>query len=181
MDADPSDATPEFDDWEAPDALFGDRPIRERLLDVALGLREPTRVATVAERADCDPETAREYLRWFADAGIVDEQSGRPVRYEVNRSYLRWRRVEAIRREHTTEEIAAELSELVADLAAYRERFDAPNPEAVSLLDAADGEAVEETWRALSDWKTARERADLLDAARRRDGGVSDTPHSVDV
>lgn len=204
MDADHGRAPPEFEDWEEPETLLSDRPIRERLLDVALQLREPTAVSTVAERADCDPETAREYLRWFTDVGVVDEHPGRPVAYEANRSYLRWRRVEAIRREHTAEEIAAELDEVTADLSLYRERFDASHPDDVSVFDAADAGAadarvnaadaeagdadartdaeddVADTWRALSDWKTARERAELLDAARRRGADSSRGPVRAD-
>jgi hypothetical protein len=101
----PNGDMPDFTDWEDPETLLMDRPIRERLFDVVLQLREPTAVAAVAERADCDTETARDYFDWFATMGLVREYSGRPVRYALNPSYLRWRRVERIRRTHTDEEL----------------------------------------------------------------------------
>jgi hypothetical protein len=75
---------PPVDEWESPSELFDGGPVRERIRNVVLQLREPTKVSTVAERADCDPETAREYLEWFAEMGIVRSHEGRPVRYERN-------------------------------------------------------------------------------------------------
>lgn len=158
-----TDDVPAFDEWEPPEALFSDAPIRERMLDVIVGLRTPTTVTEVAQRVDCDPETARDYLGWFAEMGIVREFPGRPVRYELSRSYLRWRRVERIREAFTEEEIVEELASTRDRIEAFRERFDANHPDDVSLLSVDD---VEDTWEALSTWQTALDRAALLDAAR---------------
>lgn len=165
----PDEEPPDFDDWEDPESLFADLPIRERMLDVALQLREPTTVAEVAERVDCDTETAREYLRWFAEMGFVREHEGRPTRYERNQSYLQWRRIEQIRAEYSEREIVAELQRALDSATEFRERFDADDPDAVSLLDAEDSAEVEATWEALSAWRTVERRAELLDAARRGD------------
>lgn len=162
----PNETPPEFDDWEDPRSLLTGEPIRERMLDAIVQLREPTTVATVADRVDCATETARDYLEWFRAMGMVRRYDGRPIRYEVNRSYLRWRRVERIRTEFTDEEIRAELEDALEAVSEFRERFGADDPDAVSLLDVAD-EDREDTWEALSAWKTARSRAALLDAARR--------------
>lgn len=164
-----SEEPPDFGDWEDPESLLTDLPIRERMLDVVLQLQEPTAVAEVAEQVGCDTETARDYLQWFAEMGLVREREGRPTRYEPNRSYLRWRRVERIRAGYSEEEIVAELKRVLETVAEYRERFDADDPDAVSLVDAADGQDAEATWEALSAWKTAAKRAELLDAARRGD------------
>jgi predicted ArsR family transcriptional regulator len=163
----PDEEPPEFDDWDSPEAVLTDGPIRERLLDVLLQVREPTRVATIAERVDCDPETAREYLRWFASLGIAREHAGRPVRYERNESYLFWRRVERIRERYSEEGIVEELSAAVEAIESFRDRFDAESPGAVSLVDSDGEETVEARWEALSEWKTLERRAALLDAARR--------------
>lgn len=167
----PNVSPPDFDEWESPDSLLTDGPIRERLLDVVVQLREPTTVSTVAERADCDTETARDYLEWFATAGIVREHEGRPVRYERNESYLRWRRIEAIRREYTETELVAELEGAIERLREYRERFDAERPADVSLLgiDETDERPLADVWEELSQWQTLRRRAELLDAARREE------------
>lgn len=178
---DPGERSPNFDAWEELDSLLTDHPIRERMLDAVFQLREPTAVAVVADRIDCDTETARDYLEWFADAGIVREHPGRPVRYELNRSYLRWRRIERIRTEYADEEIVAELETALETLQDYREQFGAPHPDEVSLLEVADTDDITEAWEALSEWKTVRNRAELLDAARRDEPGTGRTPDRIDV
>lgn len=178
---DGEEAAPDFEAWDDAETLLKDRPTRERLLDVVLQLRTPTKVATIAERADCNTETARDYLKWFAEMGMVRERSGRPVEYELNSSYLRWRRIERIREELDEAEIVAELEDTMEEIETYRERFDADSPDAVSLLDAANAGAVEERWDALSSWKTAIRRAELLDAARRTTSGTDTGSQHVDA
>ena len=178
---DPDERPPDFDAWEEPDSLLTDRPIRERMLDTVFQLREPTAVAIVADRINCDTETARDYLEWFADAGIVREHPGRPVRYELNRSYLRWRRIERIRTEYADEEIVAELETALATIQDYREQFEASHPDEVSLLEVADTDDITGVWEALAGWKTVRNRAELLDAARRDEPETGRTPDRIDV
>lgn len=167
---------PDFSALEDPETVVKGGPIRERLLDVILQVREPTKVSRIAELADCDTETAREYLGWFAEMGMVGEIEGRPVQYERNDSYWRWRRVERIRDEYTTAELVEELAATMDEIEGYRERFGAETPDAVSLT-ADHGLSVEAAWDALSEWQTLERRASLLDAARRSsdpdDGRVS--------
>ena len=62
---DGEDSSTDLDELESPDSLLKGGPIRERLLDVVVGLRTPTKVSTIANIADCDTETARDYLEWF--------------------------------------------------------------------------------------------------------------------
>lgn len=160
---------PDFDTWESPEDLLKGGSTRERMLDVVMQLREPTKVSEIAERADCDTETARDYLEWFTEMGMVCELSGRPVRYERNDSYLTWRRVEQIRQQYSEAEIVDRLEDTLAAVEAYRQRFDAESPDRVSLVAASREDAVADVWEAVSDWKTLEERAALLDAARRDD------------
>ena len=163
---------PDFTDWEDPvDAVTGGST-RERMLDVIVQLRDPRKVSTIAERADCDTETARDYCQWFAELGMVREIDGRPVRYERNDRYFEWRQIERLRSELSTEEIVAELADVTDQLSTYRERFDADSPAAVSLRTGTD-ESVEERWEALSEWHTLERRAELLDAARQQQGTAS--------
>lgn len=163
----PDEKPPDFDGWDDPETVLTGGPIRERLLDVVLQLREPTKVSTIADGADCDTETAREYLTWFTSMGIVREHAGRPVRYERNNSYLSWRRVERIRQEYTEREIVEELEDALAELEEYRDRYDASSPDELSLVELSLERPVEELWEELSAWKTVERRAELLDAARR--------------
>lgn len=176
----PDEKPPDFDAWEDPETVLKDGPIRERLLDVVLQLREPTKVSVIADRADCDTETAREYLEWFTSMGIVREQAGRPVRYERNDSFLRWRRVERIRQRCSEREIVDELEGMIAELQTYRERFDAESPDELSVVDSSTEMAVEELWEELSEWKALEQRAELLDAAR-RESASGGSPGRVDV
>ncbi|WP_158059540.1 DUF7342 family protein [Halorussus halophilus] len=163
---DPNEEPPDFTDWDAPEAVLKGGPIRERLLSVILQLRTPTKVADIADQADCDTETARDYLKWFTSMGMTREIPGRPVRYERNESYLQWRRIEQIREQYSETEIVEELTATMEELEAYRARFDADNPDEVSLVDETGESSVEELWDAVSEWKTLEERAELLDTAR---------------
>jgi predicted ArsR family transcriptional regulator len=169
----PDEEPPDFDALDSPEEVLKGGPTRERVLDVVLQLREPTAVSTIAERADCDTETARDYLEWFTEMGVVREHAGRPVQYERNDSFLRWRRIESIRQEYTQPEIVELLQETVDAAARYREQFDADTPDQVSLADATDEETVAERWEALSEWQTLETRAELLDAARRESASTS--------
>lgn len=177
----PSDDPPDFTNFDSPEAVLKDRPIRERLFDVILQVREPTKVSTIADRADCGTETARDYLDWFESIGIVQEYPGRPAQYERNDAYFRWRRVEQIRSAHSNEEIREKLTDALDRLAEYRERFDAEHPNAVSLVELSRDLSTEEAWEALSEWKTLQQRAELLDAARRDDGQSSGLAGRIDA
>jgi len=158
---------PDFSDWDdLGDALKGGST-RERMLDVIVQLREPRKVSTIANQADCDTETARDYLRWFAEMGMVRELSERPVLYARNESYFRWRQIERIQSQYTTEEIVAELAEITAQLNTYRDEFEADSPDEVSLREDTDT-SIETRWEKLSEWQTLEQRAELLDVARRQ-------------
>jgi hypothetical protein len=176
---DADEKPPDFDVWESPAEMLKGGPTRERMLDVVIQVREPTKVSMIAERADCDTETARDYLEWFTEMGIVRELPGRPVRYERNESYLQWRRVEQIREQYSESEIVERLKDTLDAAGEYRDQFDAASPNEVSLVDASRDGEIEDIWEAVSEWKTLEERAALLDAARgderssRRDGRVN--------
>jgi len=73
------------------------------------------------------------------------------------------------------------LSDVLEEIDAYRERFDADAPEDVSLVEASQSMSTEAAWKALSEWETLERRAELLDAARRGHEAGVDTPRSADV
>ena len=166
------ESPPDLDELESPDSLLKGGPIRERLLDVVAGLRTPTKVSEIAEFADCDTETARDYLEWFDEMGLVRRHDGRPVRYERNDAYFQWRRINRIREEYSKQEIVDALGDAIEKIEDYRAQFDAEDPNEVSLVEASRDMTTEEAWEALSKWKTLERNAALLDAAR-RDSPVS--------
>lgn len=172
---------PDFEAWDAPAEVVEGDTIRERMLDAVVQLRSPSKVSTIADVAGCDTETAREYLEWFAEMGVVRKVSRQPARYERNESYLWWRRVERIRERYSEEEIVSELATTAKRIEEYRERFDAETPASVSLVDADRDATVEETWNAVSDWQTLERRAKLLDAARRNGSASGGTVGRMDA
>jgi predicted ArsR family transcriptional regulator len=175
------ESPPDLDELESPDALVESGPIRERLLDVVTGLRTPTKVAEIADLADCDTETARDYLEWFDEMGMVHRHDGRPVRYERNDAYFQWRRIDRIREEYAEREIVEALADTIERIEDYRVQFDADDPGEVSLVEASQDMATEEAWEALSEWKTLERRAALLDAARRDRPDASSKPDHIDA
>ena len=175
------ESPPDIDELESPESLLKGGPIRERLLDVVTGLRTPTKVSAIADLADCGTETARDYLAWFDEMGMVHRHDGRPVRYERNDAYFQWRRIDRIRDEYSEQEIVDLLTDTLDEIEAYRTQFDAADPNDVSLVDASQDRATEDAWEALSEWKTLEQRAALLDAARRDHPVSGSTPSHIDA
>lgn len=184
MDAPPDDVrreatdeeAPDFDEWDDPaDLVSGDRT-RDDFLDVALQLREPTPISEIAERAGRGEDSAREYMAFFESIGVVRKFAGRPVRYQLNRNYLRWRRVERLRNEYTERELIERLTEMDEIVETYSDRFDAASPADVSLTEYADetDRDTESVWQDLSDWKSAEVRRALLESALQSNDPISD-------
>ena len=180
---DGEESPPALDGLQSPESLLKGGPIRERLLDVVIGVRTPTKVSTIADRAGCDTETAREYLRWFDEMGMVRQHDGRPVQYERNDAYFRWRRIDRLREEYTDGELVDTLTDVLEAIEAYRIQFGADHPEEVSLVDATREQdlSTEAAWEALSEWETRERQAALLDAARRESPRSRGNVDPVDV
>lgn len=168
----PSEVPGLADEWsERTDA----QSTRERVYAVALQLYEPTRVATVAERADVSKETAREYLRWFAEIGLVTHDAESPDLFSRNEAYFEWRRIQRLQ-SRPTEELERELKQLTASEREYRDRYDADGPSAVDALEHADYDELESVWMELQEWRTVRRRIRELEQARRNGDGSSKAP-----
>lgn len=161
----PSAEPPDVAELESPAEVLNDHPVRARLFDVVLQLREPTQVAVIADRAHCDIETARDDLDWFEFLGIVKGSRDHATQYERNDAYFQWRRVEQLRSTHSNEEIREQLTDVRKQLETYRERFDVDGPADISLDELDRDLTTEAAWEALSEWKTLQQRAALLDAA----------------
>ncbi len=180
---DGDESPPDLDALESSESLLKDAPTRERLLDVVVGLRMPTKVSTIAEYADCDSETARDYLEWFDEMGMVHRHGGRPVRYERNDAYFEWRRIDRIREEYSEQEIVDALGDTLEQIEDFRAQFDTTHPDEVSLVNATQEQnlSTEAAWEALSEWETLEQQAALLDAARRNKSVPGSKPGPVDA
>lgn len=147
------------------------KTVRERIYETVLGLREPTTVSEVAERAACSVESARNHLGWFAEIGIVERAGeGRPARFRRNEAYFRWKRADDLRREHTAAELDARLEIFLERDRAYQDQYGTSDPAGVNVFDHADPgdhEALEAVHRDVNDWLTVREEARTVEEARR--------------
>jgi predicted transcriptional regulator len=168
--AEQDEETPVFEDWEEPSSVVSGDRTRDDFLDVALQLREPATVSEIAERADRGEDSAREYMRFFAEIGVVERVTERPELYRTDRDYLRWRQVRRVNQEHEPEEIAEMLSEVTGRVERYRDEFGVELPEEVSVSEYAEehNEGVEEVWQKLAEWKTDAERRRIFDEALKK-------------
>lgn len=161
-DSPPTDSLDIAGDWEATREA---KSARDRVYEVAIQLYDPERVATVAERADCAKETARDYLRWMADARIVLREGDNPETYRRNESYFEWKRVFELQK-LPEDELSTRLSTLTEREADLREQYDADDPKNVDALEHADYPDVEAVWDDLREWEAVREEIRFIERAR---------------
>lgn len=163
--SDPSGDPPDFED------PFGEEDVEQRIYAVVIQTREPTDARTIAEQVECDPKTARKYLRWFAQLGIVTEHEGHPVTYERNDSYFEWRRVNELAATHSREALQEKVRELSERIQNYEQRYDASTPAEVDAVEAADSDthgSIDDVYGDLGDWETARRRRRHYERARQQ-------------
>jgi len=154
---------------------FSGDDVEQRIYGTILQTREPTTVSAIAEQVDCDPKTARKYLGWFDDLGIVTRHDGHPTTYERNDAYFEWRRINQLAAEHSIEKLQDRVRELTMRIAEYEETYDAASPaavDAVAFAESSDERTIDEVYSDLADWATAREDRERHERARQqRTGG----------
>ncbi|QKY20689.1 hypothetical protein B4589_009975 [Halolamina sp. CBA1230] len=150
--------------WEAERTTF------QRVYDVVTGTAEYTTATEIADRAACSTTGARDALSQLVEMRIAEQRGDRPTEYRRNDSYLRWKRIERLAEDHTAAALREELDALVEEDESLQERFDAPDPDAVSpaVFDDADHEGVHDRWDALSRWRTVREDLGVIQRAIHR-------------
>lgn len=139
---------------------------RDRVYAAALQLYEPTRVKEVASAADVSKETARDYLQWFTDIGMLRQVDESPDAFVRNEAYFRWRRIQRLQTQSPAA-LDEELAQLTDREQTYRDQFGADDPDEVDALEHAEYADLESVWRDLRDWETIRRRIRDLEAARR--------------
>lgn len=159
-----------MDTESAADQWAADQTTFQRVYETVLGTSEFVSADTIAERARCSETAARETLSQLVEMGVAAQREGRPATYARNESYLRWKRVESLAADHDAETLRARLSELVEEDEAFQVQFDAPEPAAVSLVDApiSEQDSVDQQWEDLSEWETVRRDIRILRRAVER-------------
>ncbi len=159
------------------DTPFDGDDVEQRLYGAVLQIRSPTTAGDIADQVGCDPKTARKYLQWFSNLGIVTRHDGHPVTYERNDAYFEWRRINRLASENTRDELTQRVSELTLTIERYQERYDAATPSAVDALSAAeksDERSIDDVYSDLGDWETARRERRLHERARQQHAGSSE-------
>ncbi|ELY86922.1 DUF7342 family protein [Natrinema altunense] len=163
------DGPPSFED------AFRDDDVEQRIYGTILQTREPATASAIAEQAECDPKTARKYLGWFSDLGIVTRHDGHPTTYERNDAYFQWRRINQLAAEHTIDELQEHVRTLTTRITEYEETYDATTPAAVDAVDAAetsDERTIDDVYSDLADWATARDERKRYERARQQRAGA---------
>lgn len=167
-------ADPDTENGPPPfEAVFSGDDIEQQIYGSILQTREPSTAGTIAERVECDSKTARKYLNWFAELGVVTHHDGHPSTYERNDAYFEWRRVNQIVSEHSLEELQQRVRELTETISTYERRYDAPVPAAVDAVTAADTVTIDEVYSDLGDWATARQERRRYERARQQRTGAT--------
>ena len=154
---------------------FSGEDVEQRIYGTILQIRDPTTASAVTERVDCDPKTARKYLDWFANLGIVTRHDGHPATYERNDAYFEWRRINQLAADHTVEELQARVRELTVRITDYEDAYDAATPaavDAVAVAEASDSQSIDDVYSDLTDWETAREERERYERARQQRTGT---------
>ena len=158
-----------------------ERTTFQRVYDVLVGLQSFLTAQEFAERAACSETAARNALEQLAEMGVAERRDGRPARYRRNDSYVRWKRVESLAREHSPDELKDRLDDLIAEDEAFQDEYGVPDPGAVFTADLPvdDHDAIQERWEDLSEWRTVRRDIKLLRrAVERAHGRVDDGVHA---
>lgn len=147
-----------------------ERTTFQRVYDVITGVRSFVTAKAIGERADCSTDGARAALSQLVEMGVAERRGERPAEYRRNDSYLRWKRIESLAREHTPDELREHVDELVAEDHELQGHFDAPDPDAVSpaVFEEFDHDTIHEQWDALTRWRSVREDLAVLQQAIHR-------------
>lgn len=151
----------------------------QRVYDLLLGTQAFLTAREFAERADCSETGARQALEQLSEMGVAERREGRPASYRRNDSYLAWKRIESLAREHDAEELRDRVDDLIEEDEAFQERYGVPAPDLVSTddLPVDDHERLHDRWEDLGEWRTVRRDIRLLRRAveradARTEGGV---------
>lgn len=165
------ESTPGREDAERGRERWTDeRTTFQRVYDVMTGVTEFESASAIADRAACSDDGARNALAQLVEMGVVDERDGRPVTYRRNDSYFEWKRIEALASEYSTRDLRDRIDELLAEDETFRERFDAPDPDAIApaTVATADHDELHDHWDAVTRWRSVRHDIAVLQRAAHR-------------
>lgn len=137
----------------------------DRVYEIVRRTYEPHAADQIADRARVSPTTARKHLQTLADAGEVStSQDGRTTRYRRAETAIVTERAQQLLAEHSSDEIAAGIAEMKAQLREWREQYGVESPEEFArVLDVDDADT--DHGAVLTEWQTTRRNLALAQAA----------------
>jgi Fe2+ or Zn2+ uptake regulation protein len=156
---------------------FTDPSVEERIYSLIVQSGEEWSAPAVADELNCSTDTARKYLTWFAELGIVHKHDGRPTTYKRNEDYFEWRYVTQLAEAHTLTELKENVIELREQLETYRERYGVESPDAIDLTDDVQNvdKDIERVWDDLTAWASIEDELRLHERARQRISGETES------
>ncbi|MDB9302782.1 ArsR family transcriptional regulator, partial [Halorubrum ezzemoulense] len=132
-----------IEEWKADTTTF------DRVRHISDVTTEPQTVSTIAERAQVSEPTARKYLSMLAETGrvkVINTDSG--TRYMRAPQMLAMKRIAAIHREHTKNEIRDTIRDLKTELNRFREQYDVADVDELTL----ELEPGDDGWQDVTRW-----------------------------
>lgn len=160
---------------------FRDSDVEQRIYGTIFQTREPTSASAIAETVECDPKTARKYLSWFTELGIVVQYEGHPATYERNDSYFEWRRINQLATDHSVEELQRRVRDLSKKIGEYERTYDSATPgevDALAVVEQDEDADIDDVYSDLGDWATARRERRYYERARKQRAGSENEPVS---
>ena len=142
--------------WKADTTTF------DRVRHVSDVTTEPQAVSTIAERAHVSEPTARKYLSILAESGrvkVINTDSG--TRYMRAPQMLAMKRIAAIHREHTKNEIRDSIRDLKTELNNFREQYDVADVDGLTL----ELEPGDDGWQDITRWQQIEQNLEIAQAA----------------
>ncbi|WP_050033570.1 DUF7342 family protein [Halorubrum halophilum] len=145
-----------IEEWKADTTTF------DRVRHVSDVTTEPQAVSTIAERAHVSEPTARKYLSMLAETGrvkVINTDSG--TRYMRAPQMLAMKRIAAIHREHTKNEIRDTIRDLKTELNSFREQYDVADVDELTL----ELEPGDDGWQDITRWQQIEQNLEVAQAA----------------
>ena len=142
--------------WKADTTTF------DRVRHVSDVTTEPQPISTIAERAHVSEPTARKYLSMLAESGRVKAiKTDSGTRYMRAPQMLAMKRIAAIHREHTKNEIRDAIRELKTELNSFREQYDVADVDELTL----ELEPGDDGWQDITRWQQIEQNLEIAQAA----------------
>lgn len=150
----------------------------DRVISVALTIKQPRTVDWVADKAKISPTTARDHLERLVDLHVLSavEQRGAKT-YYPDAAYQRFREVSQLTEQHTRDEIETITITAKEDIEELKEAYNVEDPDELRKLATAEKTSsaeAREYFKRASEWDSHLHMVTIAEEALDRYGEFSD-------